>query len=347
MSSSEMDKKDFIEYSYTVIIPCRNEEKYIGLCLDSIVNLDYPKDKLTVIVSDGKSTDNTRLIIEDYSKKHAFIQFHLNEKQSAPYAFNYGIENAKSDVLIILGAHSEVDSQYLKECNKAFCKSTEIGCVGGVLTNVFFDEDSKAIGAAMSSGFGVGNASFRTGDFEGYVDTVAFGAYKIGVFETIGNFDISLTRNQDDELNYRLTSGGFKIWLSKSIKSKYYVRASFSKLWKQYYQYGYWKVYVNKKHKTITTVRQLIPFLFVMFLIASGISALIIKETLFLSIPILMLYILLAFYSSFKAEKVNNFKVVYSFLILHLSYGKGYLDGIIRFIIFNKQPSIKNEQLSR
>ncbi len=346
MSSSEMGKKD-IEYSYTVIIPCRNEEKYIGLCLDSIVNIDYSKDKLTVIVSDGKSTDNTQQIIEDYVENHSFIRFHLNEKKSAPYAFNYGIETATSDILIILGAHSEVDSQYLKECNKAFCKSTGIGCVGGVLTNVFFDEDSKAIGAAMSSGFGVGNASFRTGDFEGYVDTVAFGAYKMSVFETIGNFDISLTRNQDDELNYRLTSSGFKIWLSKSIKSKYYVRASFSKLWKQYYQYGYWKVYVNKKHKTITTVRQLIPFLFVMFLIASGIAGLIFKETLFLSIPILMLYISLAFYSSLKLEKVHNFKVVYSFMILHLSYGKGYLDGIIRFIIFNRQPSVKNEQLSR
>ena len=99
--------------------------------------------------------------------------------------------------------YEKVKKMNLVEC--IFCKSTEIGCVGGVLTNVFFDEDSKAIGAAMSSGFGVGNASFRTGDFEGYVDTVAFGAYKMSVFETIGNFDISLTRNQDDELNYRLT----------------------------------------------------------------------------------------------------------------------------------------------
>ncbi len=57
----------------SIIIPCRNEEKFIGKCLDSIVANDYPKDKLEVLVSDGMSEDRTREIVKSYSEKYPFI----------------------------------------------------------------------------------------------------------------------------------------------------------------------------------------------------------------------------------------------------------------------------------
>jgi GT2 family glycosyltransferase len=119
----------------------------------------------------------------------------------------------------------------------------------------------------MSSVFGVGNAHFRTGGKSGCVDTVAFGAYRREVFERVGFFDEELARNQDDEFNYRVVQGGFKIFLDPAIQSDYFVRGSISKLYKQYDQYGYWKVFVNKKHGAVTTLRQLAPPLWVLFLL--------------------------------------------------------------------------------
>jgi glycosyltransferase involved in cell wall biosynthesis len=333
--------------TYTIVIPARNEEKYISLCLNSIVNLNYPKEYIKVKVYDGKSDDKTQEIVEEYHAKHDFINLIINERQTAPYAFNHGIENSNSDVLIILGAHSEMDSEYLNECNAAFENDEKIGCVGGLLENVYEDPDSEAIGVAMSSSFGVGNVSFRTGDKEGFVDTVAFGAYKREVFSKVGLFDAELTRNQDDEFNFRLLKNGYKIWLSKSIKAKYYVRAGFSKLWRQYYQYGYWKVFVNKKHKTVTTVRQLVPAIFV-FGVFGGLLLCIISPILFiLYSAVLMSYLIGALLAAKRTKSKLLFKVVRSFLILHFSYGIGYLEGILQFVILNKSPSTVNQKLSR
>jgi len=53
----------------TIIIPCRNEKKFIGKCLDSLIAQDYPKDKLEILVLNGMSTDKTKTVVEGYSRK--------------------------------------------------------------------------------------------------------------------------------------------------------------------------------------------------------------------------------------------------------------------------------------
>ena len=201
----------------------------------------------------------------------------------------------------------------------------------------------------MSSAFGVGNAHFRTGSKNGFVDTVAFGAYRNEVFEKIGYFDEDLIRNQDDEFNFRLLQNGFKIYLNSNIKSKYYVRASFSKLYKQYYQYGYWKVYVNKKHKAVTSIRQLVPLFFVLFLFLGFTLSFLhwILGTLF-SLGLLAyigLAIVFASQKSTSFEKITG--IAYTFFLLHFSYGLGYLVGIFDFIALNKGPRISSQKLTR
>ena len=119
----------------------------------------------------------------------------------------------------------------------------------------------------MSTPFGVGDAKFRTGGSAGHVDTVAFGAYRRDALEEIGLFDVALSRNQDDELNYRLLKSGWRIWFDPRISSQYHVRSTYRNLVRQYYQYGYWKVFVNLKHRTITTWRQTVPALFLLVLL--------------------------------------------------------------------------------
>jgi glycosyltransferase involved in cell wall biosynthesis len=333
-----------------VIIPARNEEKYIGKLLDSIIAATYPKHLLRVLICDGKSDDKTVEIVNQYSKDHSWISLLLNENKTTPYAFNLGIKNSgDADILITLGAHAEVYPDFFESIIKTFEISNDIGCVGGVSQNVYEDDISKCIGLAMSSSFGVGNAHFRTGNSEGYVDTVSFPAYKKEVFEKVGLFNESLTRNQDDEFNYRVAKAGFKIYLSKSIRSKYFVRGSFNKLAKQYSQYGYWKVYVNKLHKTVTSTRQLIPPAFVLFLFFGLIISCCSWFLAGFYCGILAVYFLSAYL--FAAKLSNNFfevsKVVWCFLILHCSYGYGYLKGILDFTLLGKKPGNKATEITR
>ena len=190
--------------SVAIVIPCRNEEKYIGKCIDSILKQDYPQEQLLVYVCDGKSNDGTVRIIDAYAAKYSNIRLLINEKQTTPFALNLGIKESDSDVVIILGAHAELYPDYVSNCIKAFSFDQNIGCTGGIIENVYENETAAVIGKAMSSGFGVGNAHFRTGNKDGLVDTVAFGAYKKEVFEKIGLFNEELIRNQDDEFNGRI-----------------------------------------------------------------------------------------------------------------------------------------------
>lgn len=339
-----------------IVIPCRNEERYIERCLLSVVNSVYTDGTIDVYVSDGMSDDGTRAIIQKLTSQHPNIHLIDNQKRTTPYALNLGINAAKDfDVLIILGAHAEIAKDYVQLCVDNLKKDASAGCVGGLLENVNEDAASEAIGMAMSSSFGVGNAHFRTGTKSGYVDTVAFGAYRKEVFEKIGLFDEALTRNQDDEFNFRVIKAGFKIVLDPRIHSKYYVRADYSKLFRQYYQYGLWKVYVNRKHKAVTSMRQLVPPVFVLFLFSILLIPVFALLTPLGSISALVwicgftLYKIGAFYAALKqkARPVQVPGVIFAFFLLHSGYGLGYLHGILKFIILRRQPGHKESRLSR
>ncbi len=271
------------------------------------------------------------------------------QTNTTPFALNIGIKASTSDYATILGAHAEVSKSYFSKSVKDFQIDPKMGCTGGFLINEYEDEVSEAIGSAQSSSFGVGNAHFRTGNASGFVDTVAFGTYSRKVFEKIGYFDEELDRNQDDEFNFRLLKNGFKIYLDKDITANYYVRGSFKKLYRQYWQYGYWKVFVNVKHQMITTVRQLIPMLFVLFLAVGAVLSFVHPILRLLFFAGLGSYLLGAVFFATKKSKtpLQSAKIIFSFLILHLSYGLGYLKGIWDFMVLRKGPSKSSASLTR
>ncbi len=332
----------------SIIIPCLNEKNYILRCLQSIATQSYRAELISTYVCDGMSDDGTRELITDFSKAHPQFTLLDNVRKTTPFALNLGIKASDTEIVIILGAHSELDPDFVRKSVASFDIDPAIMCTGGVLENVYENDTSRMIGAAMSSSFGVGNAHFRTGNKSGFVDTVAFGAYKREIFGKVGFFDEELIRNQDDEFNFRVTHAGYKIYLNHEIKCRYFVRASFRKLYRQYYQYGYWKVFVNKKHQTITTVRQLIPMFFVLYL-GLLVASVFAGKIVFAAMSTFgLLYLLLAVI--FAARSASSFGgvlgVAFTFFILHFSYGLGYLKGIFDFFILGKAIK-KHESLSR
>src|SRR5207248_10054704 len=77
--------------SVSVIVPCRNEERYIARCLDSIAATDYPRERLEVLAVDGVSEDRTRAIVADYGARYPFIRLLDNPGRIPPTAVNTGI----------------------------------------------------------------------------------------------------------------------------------------------------------------------------------------------------------------------------------------------------------------
>jgi glycosyltransferase involved in cell wall biosynthesis len=323
----------------SIVIPCRNEKNFIDKCLESIIKNDFPKDRLEVLIADGMSEDGTRDIIRQYSNKYPFIIFMDNPRKTTPVAMNIGIRQARGNYIVILSSHSEIDKNFLK-LNFDNITQYNVDCVGGILITVPQNNTilAKSIAKALSHPFGVGNAYFRTGSKESRnVDTVPFGCYKKNVFTNIGFFDEDLIRNQDDELNHRLIKKGGKILLIPDIISYYYSRGSLTKLWRMYYQYGYFKPLVSIKIGAILTLRQILPALFLMSVFLSAIAILFSSHFLyiftFIVFSYLFLNIVISLFIALREDLRHLFYLPFVFATIHIGYGVGYLKGILNFIV--------------
>jgi glycosyltransferase involved in cell wall biosynthesis len=147
----------------SIIIPIYNEEKYIAKCLDSIINSDYDKEKLEVLLVDGGSRDKTVEIIKKYRAKYPFLKLLYNPKKIAPVAMNIGIKNSKGKYVFIISAHAEYPKNYFSVLVKS-CKKLNADCVGPVLITDVKNKNkmSNAIKNVLSDRLGVGSA-FRSG----------------------------------------------------------------------------------------------------------------------------------------------------------------------------------------
>lgn len=330
----------------SVVIPAYNEAGYIQACIESLLE-SAGGIPIEILVLDGMSTDGTRAIVEAIGQEHPNVRLLDNPEKTVPYAMNRGIRAARSAVVIRVDGHALVAPDFVPACLDELAAHSECACVGGYIENLHDSGAAEAISRAMSSPFGVGNARFRLGSYEGYVDTLAFGAYRKAALEQVGLFDEVLTRNQDDELNFRLLKAGHKIWLSKRIRSKYYVRSSYSKLFRQYYQYGYWKVYVNQKHRTVTNLRQLAPALLIAYAALGLLAVLLLPGLWPFYLAGLGLYLALGAWVAFRKGGRLGWQVLLAFWTLHVGYGLGYLEGLLHFVLLRQRPSLKHARVSR
>jgi GT2 family glycosyltransferase len=248
---------------------------------------------------------------------------------------NIGIQNARGDVIIILGGHSFVANDFISQ-NAAYLSKTGAACVGGPIHSIAQSFPGRMISLAMSSPFGVGNALFRYSQKEQYVDTVAFGAYRRQVFDEIGLFDEELVYNEDDEFNYRLRKHGGRIFLTPAIKSFYHTKTSLRQLWKQYYRYGFGKVKVIRKHPTAASIRHFVPFIFVSTLLVSGLLGTLNAIFLWLFLLVLVIYLVVSFLFSLRISARKGWKhlpvLPIAFACLHISYGLGSLAGLLKLV---------------
>lgn len=326
-----MKNKPFV----SLLMPIRNEAAYIDGCLKSVLSQDYPKDCLEIIVADGMSTDNTREIVTKLSSKIGNVRLIDNMQRIVSTGLNAALREAKGEIIVRVDGHCEIAPDYVTQCVKHLQKNGADG-VGGPIETIGETFWAKTIAVAMSSPFGVGGSAFRTmKEKEMFVDTVAFPAYSRRVIENAGLFDEELVRNQDDEYNYRLRSLGYKLLLAPDIHSRYYSRSSIRSLWRQYFQYGYWKVRVMQKHPRQMSLRQFVPLAFVLSLLLSGLTALIFPFGKFLLITIVMFYMLANLIVSARAAMKTDWKLFFAlplaFTTLHIGYGSGFLIGLFKF----------------
>lgn len=320
-----------MDYKFiSVVMPIYNEEKYICNCIDSLLEQDYPKEFMEWIFVDGGSSDQTRELVSEYIEKYPqLIILADNPNKTVPYAMNIGIRQSKGAYIIRMDAHADYARNYISKC-VYYLDNIDADNVGGIAETKSRGFVGNAIAKMLSSKFGVGNSSFRTNGESGYVDTVPFGAFRREVFDKWGYYDERLTRNQDNELNYRIIKNGGKVYLASDIHLSYYCRDSIKGIVKMAYTNGKWNVITMKLCPGSMRIRHFVPLMFVASIVWGILLGLWYKPfILFLIAELLMYFMLDILFSARCANRLNEFGILFIlFLGFHLSYGLGSLVGL-------------------
>lgn len=243
----------------SVIIPCRNEKRHIREFLDSVLAQELdPGWEMEVLVADGMSDDGTR----DELARCPGVRVIDNPRRIVSTGLNAAIHVSTGEVVVRLDVHTTYAPDYIRRCIQALAE-TGSDNVGGPWVAEGRGPLGKAIAAAFQSPFCSGGGKAHDPRYEGAVDTVYLGCWRRSAFERFGLFDPGLVRNQDDEFNFRLRRMGGRIWQSPRIRSCYVPRASLGALFRQYLQYGFWRVAVIRKHRALASWRHAGPAIFV------------------------------------------------------------------------------------
>ena len=325
----------------SVLVPCRNEKLHIREFLDSLAAQELdPGYELEILVADGMSDDGTREVLRDYAAQTRAVPIVVrmidNPGRIVSTGLNAAILASRGEIIIRMDAHTVYAQDYIRESVRAI-QTSGADNVGGPWVASGRGLLGRAIAAAFRVPFCTGGGKAHDASYEGEVDTVYLGCWSRSVFDKAGLFDPTLVRNQDDEFNFRLKRAGGKIWQSPRIKSSYTPRASLKGLFRQYLQYGFWKVAVMRKHRAVASLRHLVPVVFVLANIvlaaAVAIPSPVRPYALAIWVAMLAVYLGASVVAAAGVAREDGWEILpilpVVFFTYHLSYGLGFLCGLL------------------
>jgi succinoglycan biosynthesis protein ExoA len=321
----------------SVIVPCRNEIRHIRAFLDSVLRQELGQIEMEILIADGMSDDGTRLVLREFERRFAAIRVLDNPEKIAPTGLNRMIREARGEIIIRMDAHTTYARDYVRSCVEVL-NETKADNVGGPALTRADGYIAQVIALAFHTPFATGGAKFRDPRYRGPVDTVMYGCWRKSTLERIGMFDEKLVRGQDFELNARLLSCGGTMWQSPKITYWYRPRASLTGVFRQYFQYGFWKVAVVRKHGTFASCRNLVPgscllagALLLLCAAAASIGGLVWWRDIFLAgwLTLAGIYFIASFATAFSVAKRRAWRYLpflpIVFAVYHLSYALGFV----------------------
>jgi succinoglycan biosynthesis protein ExoA len=335
----------------SVIVPCRNERQHIEAFCQAVRSQQLPAGwALQLLIADGMSDDGTRELLRSLPASAPRLQMLDNPKRIVSTGLNLAIAQARGELIVRMDVHTVYAPDYIIECLTAL-RATGATCVGGPWRPVGDGWPQAAIALAFQSRLGSGGAASRRVNHSGPVDTVYLGAWRRDDLIRLGGFDESLVRNQDDELNLRIVRSGGVVWQSAAIRSTYTPRASFVALFRQFYQYGYWKVPVIRKHRLPASPRHLAPFTFVASLIAlAGLAPWSVLAQGALA-GVLMVYTMVTLASAARLSRAPHglrdaLGIALAIACMHVGYGLGFGRALVGWLL-QRSPGKAATRLTR
>jgi cellulose synthase/poly-beta-1,6-N-acetylglucosamine synthase-like glycosyltransferase len=320
----------------SVVLPIRNEVRYIERSLGSLLTQDYPANRMEILIMDGMSDDGTRSIIQRMlAQGHApAVRVLDNPGRIVPVAMNLALHQARGDVIVRVDGHTVVADDYVRACVDSL-QANKADCVGGPMVARGCAPYGQAVALATSHPLGVGGSRFHYASRVLETDSVYMGAWRRDVFAWAGEFDEEMACNEDDEFSYRLRSKGGRIILDPAIRSVYYNRSTVRSLWRQYFRYGLWKVRVAQKMPRQMRPRHVIPFAFVSALVGGGVLSRFSALAAWAWLVMVGGYAAVTLGVGLILARRGGWPLWWRlpgvFFTLHAAYGTGFAVGLVRF----------------
>jgi len=322
----------------SVVIPCYNEERFIGKALNNLAN-QYDHEFYEIVIVDGMSTDKTREVIKQFQQSHPRLSIRIvdNPARHIPKALNLGIAAARGDIILRMDAHAVPSHGYVQRCVALVRKNSEY--VVGSPTIVCPGAETlmaRAIAIAVSHPFGIGDATYRLKSGKAAqeaVDTVAFGSFRKSLWQELGGFNEELLTNEDYDFNYRVRARGGTVLLDRAEHCDYFARTTLSQVASQYSRYGQWKARMLKLHPQSIRWRHFVAPLFVASIVLLGLFGIVWHPAWWLLGIGMSLYLVLGLVlgrQSGPKSFLLTLLMPVVFLTIHLSWGTSFFVGLSR-----------------
>lgn len=312
----------------SVIVPCRNEAAFIRRFVESLLQNDYPREKLEIKFVDGLSTDGTKEFLLEAARQNPIIEVLDNPRMIVPAAMNLAIRRSRGEYIVRMDAHAEYPKDYIARVVRLL-RETRAGNAGGSVMTVPNGQGgwARAVAYVTAHPFGVGNSAWRLGRGRGFVDTVPNGVFPRAVLDKVGLFDERLTRGQDHELNARIRAVGYKVAFDPRIRIRYYNQGSLRGLVRQGFYTSMWNLYNLSLHPYTWRWRRFVPSAFVMYLVALPWTL-----TPVTALPLALYVALVARFAWRGRRSGGALRVAGTFAAYHLSYGAGTYFGLVNLL---------------
>jgi len=325
----------------SIIITARNEEKYLPMLFEDILNQTFPLQNIEVVLMDSNSTDNTRLVMEEFKKNNETlsVQIVTNERQIQAAGFNEGVKHATGDVVLKIDAHSRIPADFVQKNVDEILAGAYV-CGGNRPTVVDSADDfSKTLHIVEESALGSSIANYRKSDVKRKVNSIFHGMYRKEVFDKVGLADERLLRTEDNEFHYRVRKAGYYIIFNPEIESYQYIRPTFTKMIQQKFANGYWIGLTSHVCRDCLSLFHFGPGVFVATLLVLMILTLVSFVPLLTVVFLYLLAVLGLSIFEISKQKFNPTLLLIPFIMIaiHFAYGVGTIKGWIFGFEFKKE----------
>lgn len=324
----------------TVVVPVRNEELFVARTIQSLLDQDYPPDRVEILVGVADSSDRTAEIVHEIEARDPRVKFFHNPLGISAAARTLGAQIATGDLVLYVDGHTWIDNDQIFKNTVRLMGEKGVSILSrpqflDTPDNSFFQ---RAVSLARQSVIGHGPDSTIYTREEKYVDPASSGAaYKRDVFDRVGYFDTSFDACEDVEFNYRCSRAGFRSFTSMKLAVYYYPRSSPGALFRQMVRYGVGRFRFARKHPRSLSLGTLAPVFFTGGLPLMGILGIFWPPAGALFLIAWLVYALAVLLSSVAIALRHGWEYLPVlpgiYFVIHTGLGWGFLRELCSFLL--------------